>query len=157
MKRNKFNIMLGIAIALGLSFGVAAHADEADQATIITFSAPVEIPGQVLPAGKYLFKLAGNGSDPNFVQIFNADGTRLYATLSTIPTELQEPLDHTAVTLAEQGTGTPDALVKWFYPGSVTGHQFMYSSHEEKQLAQDRQQTIVANTGTTNSEVQAGD
>ena len=35
--------------------------------------------------------------------------------------------------------------MKWFYPGNTIGHEFVYSKHEEQQLAQDRQQTILAN------------
>jgi hypothetical protein len=61
------------------------------------------------------------------------------------------------ITLAEQGGGKPDALLKWFYPGLDTGHEFVYSEQQEKQLAQDTQQTIVANQSTNaNSEMGAG-
>src|ERR1700675_1565717 len=38
----------------------AVHADEWNQATLITFSQPVQIPGRVLPAGTYLFELVNN-------------------------------------------------------------------------------------------------
>jgi len=61
------------------------------------------------------------------------------------------------IQLPEQGSGKPDALLTWFYPGCLTGHEFRYSAREEKQLAQARQQTIVVNSKATNSAVQAGD
>ena len=154
---NKLYMIIGLVITFGLFFAIAAQADEFDKATTMTFSAPVQIPGKTLPAGTYLFKLADNGSDQYLVQIFNSDGTKLYATIPTIPTDLQEPMDKTAVTLAEQGSGAPDALLKWFYPGSVTGHEFIYSARKRKELAQDKQQTIVTNPDTTNSEAQAGE
>ena len=147
MKINKRYIAVGLIIAFSLFFGLAAHADESDEATKITFSEPIQIPGQVLPAGTYLFKLA-SGDDLNVVQIFNADRTVLYATLSTIATERPEPTDHTVVALAEQGAGQPDALVKWFYPGREIGNEFVYPGQKEKELAQDKQQTIVANHPT---------
>src|SRR5216683_4701338 len=147
MKINKRYIAVGLIIAFSLFFELAAHADESDQSTTITFSQPIQIPGQVLPAGTYLFKLA-SGDDLNVVQIFNADRTVLYATLSTIATERPEPTDHTVVALAEQGAGQPDLLVKWFYPGRETGNEFLYSKQQEKELARDRQQTIVANQHT---------
>ena len=67
-----------------LFFELGAHADESDLATTINFSQPVQIPGQVLPAGTYLFKLVDGNSDQKVVQIFNADRTVLYATLQTI-------------------------------------------------------------------------
>ena len=49
MKINKLYIAIGLVIAFGLFFEFAAHADEANEATTITFSAPIQIPGQVLP------------------------------------------------------------------------------------------------------------
>jgi len=149
MKINKRYIAVGMIIAFTLFFELAAHADESNQATTITFSQPIQIPGQILPAGTYSFKLLDSNSDPNVVQIFNSDQTHLYATLQTVATERQDPTGDTAITLAEQGGGKPDALLKWFYPGRDTGHEFVYSGQQEKQLAQDTQQTIVANQQPT--------
>jgi hypothetical protein len=154
---NKLYVIIGMVIAFGLFFEIAAHADEFDEATTVTFNAPVQIPGKLLPAGTYLFKLADDGSQPNLVQIFNSEGTQLYATVPTISSERQEPTDNTTITLAEQGSGKPDALLNWFYPGSLIGNHFLYSGREEKGLAQDRRQTIAAGSNTTDSETQAGD
>src|SRR2546427_7013378 len=88
----------------------------------------------------------------------NSDQTHLYATLQTVATERQDPTGDTAITLAEQGGGKPDALLKWFYPGRETGHEFVYSGQQEKQLAQDTQQTIVANqpTNANSGNMEAG-
>ena len=151
MKNNKGYIVVGLIIAFSLFFELAAHADESDQSTTITFSQPIQIPGQVLPAGTYLFKLADGDSDQNIVQIFNADRTVLYATLQTIATDRQEPTGHTVVALAKQGAGQPDALLKWFYPGREIGNEFLYPTQKEKELAQDKQQTIVANHPTVSN------
>jgi hypothetical protein len=156
MRMSKLNVMLGMVMVAGLFFNFAAHADEADQKTIITFSTPVQIPGEVLPTGTYMFKLAGNGSDQNFVQIFNAGGTKLYATLLTVPTDRPKVTGNTTVILAEQGSEQPNALTKWYYPGEETGHQLIYPTHEEKQLAQDRMETIVAYPQPANSRVRVG-
>ena len=143
MKINKVALLIAFAIASVLFLEVAAHADEMDQSIKITFSQAIQIPGQVLPAGTYLFKLA----DPNnldVVHIFNSEGTRLYATLETITAERRKPSGHTVVTLGEQPDGRPETFVKWFYPGSTSGHELVYSKQEEQQLAQDRQQTVMA-------------
>ena len=78
------------------------------------------------------------------MQVFNAERTVLYATLQTIPTDRPEPSGDTAVTLAEQAAGQPDVLLKWFYPGRETGHEFLYPKQKEKELAEDKQETIVA-------------
>jgi hypothetical protein len=150
MKIHKSYVVVGMIIAFALLFELAAHADQPDQATKITFSQPIQVPGQILPAGTYLFKLAGDGLD--IVQIFSWDRTHLYATLSTIPTENPQETGDTTVALAEQGAGKPDLLLKWFYPGNETGHEFVYSNQLEKEIARDKQQTVVTNQQPTDSE-----
>lgn len=156
MKTNKGYFIVGLIIAFTLFFELAAHADLRDQATTMTFSEPIQIPGQILPAGTYLFRLANPDSSQDIVRIFNSDGTALYATLQTIAAEHRELTGDTTVTLAEQGAGKPDALLTWFYPGCVNGHEFVYSKEKEQELAQDRQQTIVGNQPTTSNSVAAG-
>lgn len=145
MNINKGYIAVGLIIAFALFFELGAHADESDKATTITFNQPVQIPGQVLPAGTYLFKLADADTEQNVVQVFNADRTVLYATLETIATDRLQPTGDTVVTFAEQGAGQPDVLLKWFYPGRETGNEFLYPKQKEKELARDKQETIVAN------------
>jgi len=151
MKINKVALLIAFAIASVLFLEVAARADEADQSTKITFSQAIEIPGQILPAGTYLFKLA-DPNDLNVVRIFNSEGTRLYATLQTITAERAKPTGDAVVVLADQPQGRPETLLKWFYPGDTSGHEFVYSKQEEQQLAQARQQTIAAD-----QPAQAGD
>jgi len=148
MKIQKSYIIVGLIIAFALFFELAAHADESNLNTTMTFSEPIQVPGQVLPAGTYVFRLADPGGSQNVVQIFNSDRTVLYATLETVTAERQQPTGDTAVTLAKQGPGKPDALLKWFYPGRNTGNEFVYSEQEEKALAQDTQLTIVTNQHT---------
>jgi len=157
MNIHKTYILVGLIIALSMFLGLVAHADETDQATKISFSEPIQIPGRVLPAGTYVFKLLNEDLGLHVVQVFNADRTALYATLQTIPTDRPEPTDHTVVALAQQGAGQPDALLKWFYPCQTIGSEFLYPKHEEKELAQDKQQTIVADEPTvSNSEAASG-
>ena len=143
MKINKVALLIAFAIASVLFLEVVAHADEADQSIKITFSQATEIPGQILPAGTYLFKLA-DPSNLDLVRIFNSEGTRLYATLQTVTAERPKPTGDTVVVLAERSEGRPETLVKWFYPGNPAGHELVYPKQEEQQLAQAQQQTIKA-------------
>jgi hypothetical protein len=149
MKINKGYIAVGLVIAFALFFELAAHADESDEATFMSFSAPVQIPGHVLSAGTYLFELADHGSEPNVVQVFSSDRTVLYGTFLTVATERQDPTGDTSVTLAESESGGTPVLVKWFYPGRDIGNEFVYSEQTEKELARDRQQTVVAHQAPT--------
>jgi hypothetical protein len=156
MNIHKTYIAVGLVIALSLFLGLVAHADEADQATKISFNEPIQIPGQVLPAGTYVFKLLNGDLDMHVVQVFNADRTVLYATLQTISTDSPEPSNHTVVALAQQGTGQPDVLLKWFYPGQTIGNEFLYPKQEEKELTQAKQQIVVADQPAASNSDTAG-
>jgi Protein of unknown function (DUF2911) len=156
MKIHKAYVIVGLIIAFSAFFEVAAHASESNQATTLSFSQPIQIPGQILPAGTYLFKLLNSDSERNMVQIFDSNQTHIYATLDTIPTDRPNPTGETVITLAEQGDGRPDALLKWYYPGTLTGNEFLYSSHTEKELAQDRQQTVVSHQQPTSDSETTG-
>ncbi|MGB8733358.1 MAG: hypothetical protein WCC99_19060 [Candidatus Sulfotelmatobacter sp.] len=157
MNIHKTYIVVGLIIAVSMFLGLVAHADETDQATRIRFSEPIQIPGQVLPAGTYVFRLLNGDLDLHVVQVFNADRTVLYATLQTIPSDRPKATDQTVVALAEQGTGQPDVLLKWFYPQQTTGNEFLYPKQEEKELAQDKQQSVAADRpAASNSEAAGG-
>ena len=147
MKFSKLSMIAGFIIAFTLIFELTAHADEDNQSTKITFSEAVQVPGRVLPAGTYQFVLASGDSSRDIVRVFNADGTELFATLQTIPTQRGRETDGTSITLAQRSGGQPDALVSWFYPGMETGHEFLYSKQEEKELTQDAKQTLVGDHG----------
>jgi hypothetical protein len=154
MKIQKLYIVLGLMIALGVFFELAAHADDTNEFTKITFSAPIQIPGRVLPAGTYIFQQAEPNDDLNFIQIFNADRTTLYATLQTVRAERAEATGDTAITLAEPENGYP-VLVKWFYPGRLDGHEFVYRKPQEREIAHAKQETFVGNRSM--SSTQAGE
>jgi hypothetical protein len=72
MRTNRLFFVIGFVLTAILFGAVAAHADETDQSTKLSFSQPVHVPGQVLPAGMYLFKLT-DLQDLNLVQISNPD------------------------------------------------------------------------------------
>ena len=129
--------VLTLAISLGLVGGMSrcVLADEWDQKTIVTFSGPVEIPGQVLPAGTYVFKLADSQSDRNIVQVFSKDQRHLYGTFLAIPDERLRPAGKTIVTFDERAAGAPEAVKAWFYPGDQYGHEFVYPKPRAVALA----------------------
>ena len=151
MRINKLYIVIGLVIAFALFFELAAHADATNELTKITFSAPVQIPGQVLPAGSYMFEQADPADDLNLVRIFSVDRSVLYATLRTVPTDRRQAGD-TAIVLAKPGGGDTELLVKWFYPGTVTGHEFVYSKQQEQKIANAAHEAFVGDQAVSNSE-----
>jgi hypothetical protein len=125
MNKLKLFLLVGVGLLGGLI--PLAHADEWDQKTTITFSGPVEIPGQVLPAGTYVFKLADSQSTEDVVQVYSANEQHMYGSFLSIPEERSEPTDSPVVTLEKSTNGAPEAVKAWFYPGEDIGHEFVYS------------------------------
>jgi hypothetical protein len=87
--------------------GLPVGADQADQRTTLTFSQPVELPGVILPAGKYVFKLVNVLSYRHVIQVSNAEETMVLATLLAIPDYRMEPTADTVVWFAERPANRP--------------------------------------------------
>jgi len=126
--RNRFRFVSLSLLVILVAFMIApvAKADEWNKETIVRFSRAVEVPGQVLPAGKYVFKLADSQSDRRIVQIFSEDCTKLMATILATPDYRLEPTDKTVISMEERPTGSPEAVASWFYPGDNYGSKFVY-------------------------------
>jgi hypothetical protein len=110
-------------------------ADEWNQATKVTFTDSIEIPGRVLSPGTYWFKLLNDDSDRNIVQVWNADRTQLLATMLTVPDYRLHPKGRTVLKFEERPSTKPEALEAWFYPGDRYGHEFVYAETNAKELA----------------------
>jgi hypothetical protein len=114
------------AAVLCATFVMATRADTWNKKTIVTFSDAVEIPGQVLPAGTYVFKLANSASDRHIVQIWNEDENQILATIFAVPSYRLDAPDRTIFEFDERLGASPMALRSWFYPGDNTGQEFVY-------------------------------
>jgi hypothetical protein len=130
--QTKAMLMIGLGV---LALAPAAWADEWSQRTILTFSGPVEIPGQILPAGTYVFKLANSSSNRHIVQVFNKDENRIFGTFLAIPDYRLASTDKTVIKFDERTAGSPQAIRAWFYPGKLYGHEFVYPKAEAVALA----------------------
>ena len=117
---------LAVALLAATTMLPSVKADESDKESTVTFTAPVQIPSQVLSPGSYVFKLADSQSDRHIVQIFTEDQSKLVATIEAIPAYRLEPTDVTLITFEERSTGTPEAVKRWFHPGDQTGVGFVY-------------------------------
>ena len=114
------------ALMLSAILSPAIKADDWDKKTIVTFADAVEVPGQVLPAGTYVFKLANSISDRHIVEIWTGDESQLLATILTIPGYRAETPNKTVFEYDERPGDSPMALHAWFFPGDHTGQEFVY-------------------------------
>ena len=140
--------LCGMAL-IGAILTPGVKADDWNRKTVITFSAPVEIPGVhlagwgTLPAGTYVFKVLDSQSDRHIVQIFNKDETTIYATILAIPNYRLKATDKTVMTFRERPAGQPEALRAWFYPGQNWGEEFVYSKAKAVELAKAENRPVL--------------
>jgi hypothetical protein len=145
MKPYKLQIVMLCLLALATLFVSSnAKADTWNKATKLTFSAPVEVSGRLLPAGTYWFQLMNSTSNRNIVQIWSADRSRLITTILAIPDYRLQPTGDTVVKFAERPSGTPEAIKAWFYPGASFGQEFVYPKTRATQLARDVQEPVLS-------------
>jgi len=148
----KVRVLCGAAI-LAACLAPAAHADEWTKLTYFTFSAPVEVPGMVLPAGSYKFELADPDSTRRVVRISDKEGDKIHGIFLSIPDQKLEPSDKPIVMFREAPAGAPEAVKAWFYPGETTGYEFVYPHDQALKIAKAMHTSVLTAkgevTGTT--------
>ncbi len=159
MKLLKTAITMSLTALVSAMLIPSAQGDDWNRKTVITFSAPVEIPGvhltgwSVLPAGTYVFKILDSQSDRHIVQIFSKDETIIYATVLAVPNYRLKATDKTVMTFRERPAGEPEALRAWFYPGRNWGEEFVYPKAKALALAKDTSTPVLFTTAEIPAEV----
>jgi hypothetical protein len=122
-------LFLGMLVTVGLP---NAKADEENLDTLMTFSAPVQVPGMVLEPGKYEFKTMGTLS--NEVEIYNSKG-QFMTMVRADPAYRLRTTSKTVVTFEKIEPGNPEALQTWYYPDRCYGFEFVYPKAEHMKMA----------------------
>jgi len=129
MYRKMFTGMVCLMLLGGTFFVPNVRADETDEKTIVTVNEAIQVPGKVLPAGTYVFKLL-DPNDRTVVAIYNADETHLIAMIRGIPDYRTETPSKVILRFEERPSGQPEALKAWFYPGDNSGVEFVYPTQK---------------------------
>jgi len=125
--RHPLSISLwALAVSSCLLWTSPSSASDWNRETTAVFNRPVEIPGQILPAGIYVFKLADIPGERSVVQIWNADQTLLLATLLAWPDYIREGPSENRFVLEEREKGAPALLKAWIYRGNSHVQTFTY-------------------------------
>jgi hypothetical protein len=150
-----FKALLGLfaVTLLGATVLPSALADSWNKKTVVTFSQTVEVPGKILPAGTYTFQLLDSLSDRHIVQIFNADGSQIIATILAINNYRLQPTGETVMKFGERPGDSPEALRAWFYPGDNFGQEFAYPKTEAMQIASTTHQQVPTTYAEKESEL----
>lgn len=150
--------ILGLAITGILVTGMVSvgSADTWNKKTVVTFSESVELPGQVVvPAGKYVFKLADSQANRHIVQVMSEAEDKVHATILAIPTERQEPADKTVLTFYETPKDQPMFIHKWYYPGNTIGQEFAYPKDRASYIAKTANTKVLVAPGEESGEISA--
>src|SRR5215475_8069769 len=128
--------LVSAMVLTALSFGPSTRADDWDKKTIVTFNQDVEIPGQVLPAGAYVFKLMRSSANRHIVQIWVGDESQIVATLMTVGDTYPNRSGKPYFVLDMRGTeeGYPPVVASWFFGGSDEGRDFIYSGYSTTRI-----------------------
>jgi hypothetical protein len=122
-----------------------SNAQNGDRKTVVTFTEPIEIPGNViLPAGTYFFKLLNSDSGRWVVQIFDEHQTKTFATLITIEDFRYHPTNQPVMNFTEREAGAPPAIKEWFFPGEKQGRAFVYGKKRAIELAKVTNEPVLA-------------
>lgn len=142
MRRQSIIGLAIVAVLFVLSLSSAVNADEWNKKTVVTFNQDVEIPGWVLPAGTYVFKLLNSSSNRFTVQVWDRDEMHLITMLSTVGDSYPNPRGDSYFVLdtSQTGEGYPPAVVGWFFAGSDEGRDFIYPGSSNTKMV-DSQET----------------
>src|ERR1700682_2571156 len=144
MKIVKILVLVFSLALLAAALIPSVQADQWNKKTVVTFNQPVEIPGQILPAGTYTFALVDSLSDRHIVRILDKDGIQVIATILAIPNLRLTPTGDTVMKFSERPGDAPEALKAWFYPGDNFGQEFVYPKSRALQLAQVTKEIVPA-------------
>ena len=105
--------LLGSTLLVG---ALDIEAQTTERQTTVTFSHPVQVPGQTLPAGTYIFTISESVGIRNIMGIWDKDHTKLITKVITIANRRLTHGSETVIEFHEALPGAPKALKAWFPP-----------------------------------------
>ncbi len=141
--------LAGVVAVLTCVMVSATSAQPADRRTYFTFSAPVEVPGATLPAGKYLFHVMDPFMGSKVIQVKSADDQTALAMFITASAERMQPAERPEIRFMETPAGSPPAIKTWWYPGALIGWEFVYPKEQARHLSARTSQPVLTTKAET--------
>ena len=125
-----------LALAIALIAPPFIRGDEWNLATKFTINHDFEVPNMVLQANTpYVIRILDSPSNRNVVQIFNEDQSRMLTMFIAISALRPEVTDDTQFTFMETLPQYPLPIKEWFYPGRLSGLEFVYPKEQAAKIA----------------------
>jgi hypothetical protein len=146
------NAMLLIAMTFGGLFQEPSSTEWNKKSTF-TAEKQVEFPGIVLEPGNYVLRLKEGGEKRSVVEIRNQNESQILATVLAVP-DLQQRQDDTAeLVYFKTADGHPQPVQSWFYPGDLTGLEFVYPKARAREIAKASDEHVMASNSSRNDDV----
>jgi len=135
--RKKIAVALGcLTVAAVFLSPPASRGDDWNLATRFSVSQPFQVPKMVLePNTNYVIRIHDSPATRQVVQIYNEDQTKMLTMFIAISAQRFEPKDETQFTFMETSPGYPVPIKEWFYPGRLTGLEFIYPKDQAEEIA----------------------
>ena len=134
--------------ALALALSATAFAQTLPEASVFPVTEPTDVGGTILQPGTYAIRVLPSLTDRNKIQITSMDGQKVFATVLTVPHELEpnEEVPNTTFVYFPAEAGLPRALRTWFAsdPPGHHGHDIVYEEDRAKVLARLAKDRVVS-------------
>ncbi len=127
MKRFSPSVLF-LVIALTILTALPALAQQ-ESVMDVHLDKPTAIPGHVLPAGHYVFRLVDQSSYPGFVQITSRNGSHDYGFIQVFPSRRQND-GNTRMLLSQPDQAGLARVKAWYFPGEKYGYEFIYTKRQ---------------------------
>ena len=146
------NAMLFIAMTVSSAYQEFSSAEWNKKSTLTT-DKQIEFPGIILGPGTYVVRLKEGSEKRSIVEIRSQDGTQVLATVLAVPDLQQRPDDNLEFTYYMVGAGHPQPVQTWYYPGDLTGLQFVYPKPRAREIAKAADEHVMASNSIRNDDV----
>jgi hypothetical protein len=137
--------------AFVLMIAAPAAFAQTPQVSTLPVDSPLDVGGTILQPGVYTIRVLPTLSDRNRVQITSPDLKTIYATVLTVPHDLEpnEEIPNSRFIFYTTADGQARALRTWFPPDSQwkAGHDIVYEESRAKELARLANEPIVSYRG----------
>ncbi len=143
-------LAVGMCIALfGVVLATPATAQNTDEKSYFNLTEPMDVGSTTLQPGNYNIRVVPQRGDRNLLQVWSADGTKLFATLLSVP----HPEGWTGVQVPESryvyypaSANHIKALRTWFASNTPAsgGHDIVYPKSRAMELAALVKEPVIA-------------
>lgn len=154
LTRRLIVVTCAVAMLAFMAPAMASAQATSDHRTYFTFSGDVRLPGVTLPAGRYVFRFADGSTGRQVVQIVSDQGNKMYGLFMTIPARRMDYAKDAEVRFMETAAGTAPAIKTWWYPGYMTGNEFIYSRDEALRIARAASRPVLTTKAASVSDEQ---